>query len=123
MWSSGNFSDDWQAAMPHLSAALRHCGDTHTLDDVMSLIVARDAHLYVGHKSAVVTQELELPTRRQLHFWLAGGDLQEIIEIERDVEKAAKAKGIRHISIIGRRGWQRKLDGFYEKAVVMTKDI
>ena len=72
---------------------------------------------------AVVTQELNLPTGRQLHFWLAGGDLNELIKIEQDVEHAAKARGIRRISIIGRRGWQRKLDGFNEAGVVLTKDI
>ena len=123
MWSSGSFNDDWQAAAPHIRAALQHCGDPHTLDDVMRMVMARDAELYVGGLSAVVTQELNLPTGRQLHFWLAGGDLNELIKIERDVEHAAKARGIRRISIIGRRGWQRKLDGFNEAGVVLTKDI
>jgi len=123
MWSSGSFAEDWQAAAPHLRAALRHCGDTHKLDDVMRMVMERDADLYVGRASAVVTQELDLPTGRQLHFWLAGGDLDELIEIERDVEHAAKKHGIRRISIIGRRGWQRKLDGFNEAGVVLTKDI
>jgi len=110
-------------AAPHIREALRHCGDTHTLDDVMRMVMARDADLYVGDASAVVTQDLDLPTGRQLHFWLAGGDLDEVIKIVRDVEHAAKARGIRRISIIGRRGWQRKLDGFTEASVVLTKDI
>ena len=52
MWSSGSFNDDWQAAAPHIRAALQHCGDTHTLDDVMRMVMARDAELYVGGLSA-----------------------------------------------------------------------
>ena len=54
---------------------------------------------------------------------LAAGDLDELVEIERDVEQAARRRGINKMSIIGRRGWRRKLDGFREVGVVLTKEI
>lgn len=113
----------WAKARPHITAALEHSGDTHTTEDVFAMIQRGDAHLYVGANSAVVTQDLDLPTGKQLHFWLAGGDLNELIKIEQDVEQAARERGIRRISIIGRRGWRRRLQGFREAGVILMKDI
>ena len=70
-----------------------------------------------------MTQEIDLPRGVQLHFWLAGGDLDELMEIERDIEKAAHENGIVRVSIIGRRGWRAKLDGFKEAGVILVKEI
>ena len=87
------------------------------------MIEAGEAALFVGQKSAVVTQEIDVPAGRILHFWLAGGDVNELAKIAADVEAAAKEKGISKISIVGRRGWKRKLDGFIEAGVLLTKEI
>lgn len=113
----------WAKAEPHIKAALKHSGDTHNAQDVFAMIQNGEANLYVGANSAVVTQDLNLPTGKQLHFWLAGGDLNELIKIEQDVEQAARERGIRRISIIGRRGWRKRLEGFREAGVILTKDI
>jgi len=123
MWSSGDMEEDWRRAQPHVIAALKHSGDTHDSHDVLDMILGGSAALFVGEGSAVVAQEIKLPTGRQLHFWLAAGDLDELVEIERDVEQAARRRGINKMSIIGRRGWRRKLDGFREVGVVLTKEI
>lgn len=123
MWSSGSLADDWRQAERHIIAALAHSGDTHGPEDVLEMITSGRAALFVGQQSAVVTQEISLPVGRQLHFWLAAGDLDELVEIERDVEQAASERGIRRISIIGRRGWRGRLEGFREAGVILTKDI
>ena len=123
MWSSGSLKDDWRRAKPHVIAALEHAGDTHEPADVLDMILGGSAALFVGEGSAVVAQEIKLPAGRQLHFWLAAGDLDELVEIERDVEQAARKRGISKMSIIGRRGWRVKLDGFREVGVVLTKEI
>lgn len=123
MWSSGDFAADWQQAEPHIIAALHHAGDTHEPADVVEMIMEGRAALWVGDRCAVVTQEIDLPRETQLHFWLAGGDLDEVVEIVSDVEAAAREGGITRISIIGRRGWRAKLDGYREAGVIMTKEI
>jgi hypothetical protein len=123
MWSSGSLSADWQRAEPHVIAALAHAGDTHEPRDVLDMIIGGRAALWVGSECAVVTQEIDLPRGVQLHFWLAGGDLDELMEIERDIEKAAHENGIVRVSIIGRRGWRAKLDGFKEAGVILVKEI
>ena len=123
MWSSDSLEDDWRRAKPHVIAALEHAGDTHEPADVLDMIIAGSAALFVGEDSAVVATEIILPVGRQLHFWLAAGDLDELVEIERDVENAARERGVHKLSIIGRRGWRRKLDGFREVGVVLTKEL
>ncbi len=48
------------------------------------MIEGGSATLYQRTKSTVVTQEFELPAAKQLHFWLAGGDLDDLIEAEQE---------------------------------------
>ena len=85
----------------HLSDALKRAGDTHTVDDVIEMIENGDARLYKRKKSTVVTQEFDLPAARQLHFWLAGGDLDDLIQAEREIVEDAKERGINKVTIIG----------------------
>jgi hypothetical protein len=123
MWSSGSLAADWAVAEPHIVSALAHCGDTHKPADVLAMINRGEAALYVGKNSAVVTQEIDLPVGTQLHFWLAAGDLGEMVEMERDIERAARSRGIRRLSILGRRGWKAALDGFREAGTILVKEI
>ena len=122
MWSSGDLQEDFAAAAPHIASALEHCGNTHHLNDVYYLVLNNEAALFVGKKSAVVTQEIILPVGRQLHFWLAGGDLEELVDIEADVRAAAREKGIKRFSIVGRKGWRNKLPGYREAGILLTKE-
>jgi len=122
MLSSADLKEDFVAAAPHLANALERAGNTHHLNDVYGLLLAGEAALFVGDRSAVVTQEFELPAGRQLHFWLAGGDLDELVLIEADVEEKARKKGIHRFSIVGRKGWQNKLPGYREAGVILVKE-
>ena len=78
------------------------------------------ATLHVGDRCAVVTQEMKLPAGRQLHYWLAGGDLDELREIEKRVSSDAKQNGCPRATLIGRRGWSKPL-GYDEMATVMAR--
>jgi hypothetical protein len=80
------------------------------------------AQLHVGERCAVVTQIMEFPAGRQLHYWLAGGDLNELREIEKRVSEDAKNNGCIQASIVGRRGWGKTL-GYKEMATVMTRNL
>jgi len=102
--------------------ALDHCGNTHTVDDVLQMVEDGKAALHVGGRCAVVTQEMELPAGRQLHYWLAGGDLDELREIEKRVSGGAKQNGCTRATIIGRRGWSKAL-GYDEMATVMARKL
>ena len=106
----------------HIQDALDHCGNTHTVDDVLQMVEDGKAQLYVGNRCAVVTQIMDLPAAKQLHYWLAGGDLGELRKIEKRVSENAKKNGCTQASIIGRRGWGKTL-GYDEMATVMTRNL
>ena len=112
---------DWPLALPHIREALEHSGDMHTLADVYQRIEEGRAELHVGNRSAVVTQSLS--NGKHLHFWLAGGHLDELKTIERDVTAVAKARGFEKATIAGRRGWLRTLDNYEEAATIMLRKL
>ena len=72
------------SARKYIQDALDHCGNTHSVDDVLQMVEDGKAQLHVGNRCAVVTQEMDFPAGRQLHYWLAGGDLEELQEIAMD---------------------------------------
>jgi len=88
----------------------------------MQMVEDGKAALHVGKGCAVVTQEMELPAGKTLHYWLAGGDLHELQEIEKRVSRSAKNSGCVTATIIGRRGWAKAL-GYDEMATVMARKL
>ena len=108
-------------ALPHIRDALAHSGAMHSPADVYQRIEEGRAELHVGNRSAVVTQSLS--NGKHLHFWVAGGHLDELKTIERDVTAVAKARGYEKVTIAGRRGWLRSLNDYKEAAVIMVKEL
>ncbi len=45
----------------------------------------------------------------ELHFFTASGDMNDVMEIEEEAERKAKASGFDRMTLIGRKGWQRVL--------------
>ena len=116
-----SLAEDFEFARPFIKEALKHSGDMHTLRQVLEKLKNGQAELFVGKKSAVVTQSLSNGTH--LHFWLAGGDLEELKKIERGVTRTAKQRGFKKATIAGRRGWLRSLTDYSEAATLMVKTL
>ena len=110
-------------ACEHLRAALEHGGNTHDLKDVVEMLNSGDAKIRCGEKSTIVWQEFEHPNASQIHFWLAGGDLKDIIKNGHAIAAEAKKRNFTKVSIIGRPGWERKLKGFREAGVILTREF
>ena len=116
-----SLDEKWPFAITHIKDALKHSGDMHTTEDVYERIKDGRAELHVGNRSAVVTQSLS--NGKHLHFWLAGGHLDELKNIERDITQVAKQRGFEKVTIAGRRGWLRSLDNYKEAATIMVKEL
>ena len=56
-----------------------------------------------------------------LRIGIAGGDLDELKDIEKEVHKHARRMGFKFIDIIGRPGWERVLPGYSRIAVLLRK--
>lgn len=118
--SDTSFSAEWVRWAPQLAKAILN---THTMADVLDLVLRGDAQLWTDAEAAVVTEIVIYPRRKVLRAWLAGGAYEGIRRIEDQVVPWAKEYGCQEIQIVGRLGWRRRLKDYRESAVTMTKEI
>lgn len=112
----------WQ---DHIGAALEY-QYTHALEDVEKMVADGDAQLWLGERSAAVTEVIEFPRAKVCHMWLCGGDLDEIVEIMLPKAEAwAKKNGCTHATTAGRLGWNRVMNkhGYTPVASVCAKEL
>lgn len=99
---------EWARCRRWIEAAVEYCGGTHTIEDVEADIAAGEAQFWPGRKAAVVTQITDFPRFRGLHFWLCGGDLDELTTVMRPyIETWGAERGCQRFTTAGRQGWQR----------------
>lgn len=111
------------ALSKYIEDALEYAGGSHTLQDVMLAVAEGKAQFFPLDKSAIVTEIVDYPQKAMCRIWLAGGDLDELIDAEVALGAWAKTQGCDGMEIIGRRGWSRKLENYRESAVVLMRDF
>lgn len=115
-----------EEARPFLQKALDLAGNTHTLEDVGAMIEAGRLQWWPGVTSAIITEIIEYPQQKALHFFLAGGNLAELEVMYPAVEEWGRQQGCTAASTSGRPGWERtflKREGWKARTVVMTKEL
>lgn len=120
--SDTSLSAEWAHCHPFIEAALKHAHNSHKMSDVFKAIVEGDAQFWAAKDAGLVTEIISYPQRRTLRFWLAGGNLETLQELEESAIEWSKAWGCVACEIIGRRGWVRALDGYHEAATVGVKE-
>ena len=110
---------------PWLEAALELSGGTHTLDDVVQAIIKGEMQFWPAPKGCAVTEIVNYPRKKVLHIFLAGGEMEQIIDMDVSAVEFAKMNGCTGMSIAGRKGWKRVLKdkGYVETFTVLGKDI
>lgn len=111
---------------PYIRAALKYDGDTHDLEDVMLSVASGDRQFWPGQKSAIVTEVVRYPKKTVLHFFLAGGELQELEAMVPPIEEWAREQGCSRITLAGRRGWARTFmreAGYSPQWAVLAKEL
>jgi len=114
---------EWARLAPHISEALKYSNKSHDISDVWSAIKKNKAQFFPLENSAIVTEIVDYPNQSVCRIWLAGGDLEELMEAEKDVCKWAAKLGCTGMEIIGRKGWSRKLTDYKEASIVLVKEI
>lgn len=112
----------WADVRAWIQPALDHGGNRYAFEDVVAEIEAGEAHLWAFERSAVVTRFLDEPAGRTLLYWLAGGDLNEIIQMEPHMTAWGQSHGCTRKMLVGRAGWQRALN-WKRSAVVLLETI
>jgi hypothetical protein len=82
-----------------------------------------EAQLHPLEKSCIITEVVDYPSLTVCRIWLAGGDLDELVEAEKSIAVWAKAQGCDAMEINGRKGWQRQLKDYTATSVVLTKEL
>jgi len=89
--------------------------------DVFASVIRGDAQFWFAEDAGLVTEVISYPRRRTLRFWLAGGNIETLKELEEQAIEWSKGYNCVACEIIGRRGWVRALDGYEEAATVGVK--
>lgn len=114
-----------EANRKYIEAALKHSGGTHTFDDVEKAINEGIMQLWPASNSAAVTEIIQYARKKVLNVFLAGGDLEEIMNGIGAVTEWAKAQGCDSVTLYGRKGWERVLDahGFNPVMIVLERKV
>lgn len=110
-----------------IEAALSYSNASHRYEDVAAMVDAGTAQFWPGPSSVIITETVDFPRKRALHFFLAGGTLPELEAMIPLVLDWGKANGCSHSTFIGRRGWLRTFVtrlGWHDTGlVVMEKSL
>lgn len=117
--------DFWRLAQ-HIEAALEYSAGTHTLQDVAQGVEENRFQLWPGVNSAVITEIIVYPRLKNLHFFLAGGDLDELKRMRPHIEAWGKQIGCTRVTLAGRKGWARTFladEGYAPKWHILSKEL
>jgi hypothetical protein len=112
-------SEAWARCSPYLERALARTGDGETLPMVEQAITEERAWFWPTAKSAAVMQ-----ITKDCHFWLAGGDLGDLLSHYAEAERWAAQHGCDRMTLRGRPGWQRTLAPLgFRPLTYLVKDL
>ena len=109
-----------------ISRALQ-LAQTHTPADVAEGVASGRFQEWANDDTVVITEVLETPLRKTLHFFLAEGSMPEIRAMLPGILDWARMHGCTHASLVGRKGWSRvawmKDEGWTEEGVMMGRSL
>ena len=128
----------WPYVKDLLAKPLKRSHGEYNLEDIYNLLITEVMELWVGLSEengivvAATTQLDKYPNYNVLTICLVGAKTNTIdswldycVSDDSDMVKYAKENDVKHIKIIARDGWKRKLEKFnYKKyATVLTKEL
>lgn len=109
-----------------LENALEYADNAFNIIDVADGLGSNNMQLWTEDNAAVVTQIVSYPRKKVLHVFLAGGEMDDVMKIEKSVVLWGKLQQCQAITFVGRPGWSKSLlkDIGYESVhISMTKEI
>lgn len=92
--------------------ALEYNGGFYDFDDVAKGITSGQFQLWPADDACLVTELLQFPRKRAVNVFLAGGNLERLEDMHKDVLSWAQAQGCECALLSGRIGWARALKRF-----------
>jgi hypothetical protein len=110
----------------HVEAALEYSGGTHNFEDITQMVEDHRLQLWPAKDSVVLTEIIVYPRLKNLHYFLAGGDLDELSRMRPLIESWGKSLGCTRVTLAGRRGWAKtflKDEGYSPQWSVLAKEL
>ena len=104
---------------PWIEDALEYSGGTHTFDDVAERILDGRLQLWPAERGCAVTEIVIYTKKKVLHVFLAGGEMDQIVDMIDSAVAWGKTQGCTSMTIAWLHGWKRVL-GKYGYKPVMT---
>ena len=114
----------WAERMEQIEVALKRGHDPLTIADVTAQLEEGAAQVFFAENSTAVTKIFDRGNTRFCEIWLAGGELNEVIELkDKEIEPFAREMGCDRVVIIGRRGWRPFLADYEPIQTVFMKEL
>ena len=116
---------EWARCRHWIQDALDKGLGFETIEDIEGFIASGRYQFWPGKRSAAITEILSFPRTKALIVRMGGGDMEELIEMEKTLCVFARANGCTIIMGEGREGWERvcKSIGYRYGYVAMAKDL
>lgn len=115
---------EWAQCREALLPAIEMTQGTHTEDDVLSAILMGNMKLWRRNRSGLVTEFSQFPRMKVINVFLAGGDLEDILPLQAEVENYGRKNGCQRATMLAARdGWLRTINGGVKAGVYMHKDL
>src|SRR5262245_55054014 len=115
----------WSDNFQRLQETCRRSGGLHDAADVLHELQTDNTKFWrASPNSFLVGEIVTYPRRRILNYWLAGGDLKEVLAFSEEYKPLARAAGCDAVFLTGRPGWERVLAAKYRRVgVIMKQDV
>lgn len=116
--------DLWFCRQEQIERALKRGYDPMPIEGVTKMLDEGAAQVWFAENSTIVTEIYDRGNKRVCEIWLAGGDMEELIELKNEeIEPWAREMGCNRMLIIGRRGWERALPDYKYASVALIKEF
>ena len=112
----------WGKVRPLVVKALEHA-DEYGVEDVLRYVSEGKWMLWHTDNSVAFTKIAHHAKHTACIVILCAGDLDEIRELEPSMCRWAKSNGCKYLTVHGRRGWGRALEGFREQSTSFRKAL
>lgn len=109
-----------------VESALKYSEGTHTFDDIAEGVAKDRFQVWPGVNSVVVTEIIVYPKLKNLHYFLAAGNLDELKLMRPSIERWGKSLGCTRVTLAGRKGWANTFlrdEGYEPKWFILSKNL
>ena len=91
---------------PEIEKALAFADNSHSFDDIAERVLLNSLDMYVLDNSILLCETSVYPNHKAYHVYLGGGDLEEMLDAQDMIEREARLRDCKYVSMTGRLGWK-----------------